>query len=216
MSAPAMIDRRGFLKASAAAGGGLLVAFYVPGLDLGLPAQAPKPQPLLPFAYVKIAPDETVTIVANHSEMGQGVYTSLPMLLNEELQADWSRIRVESAPVDAAYNHPVFGMQMTGGSTTTAAEWDHYRKIGAAARIVLIGAAAQQWKVDASTCRAENGVVIHGPTSKNASYGSLVKVAATLPVPNDVPLKDPKNFTLIGKPTRRLDTPSKTRWCNVR
>jgi isoquinoline 1-oxidoreductase beta subunit len=210
MSAPAMIDRRSFLKTSAAAGGGLVVAFYVPGLKAGLSAQAPKPQALLPFAYVKIAPDETVTIVANHSEMGQGVYTSLPMLLNEELQADWARIRVESAPVDATYNHPVFGMQMTGGSTTTAAEWDHYRQLGAAARVVLIEAAAQQWTVDASTCRVEKGVVIHGPTSKRATFGSLAAAAALLPVPANIPLKDPKNFTLIGKPTRRLDTPSKT------
>jgi isoquinoline 1-oxidoreductase beta subunit len=210
MSAPARIDRRAFLKTSAAAGGGLLVGFYVPGLESTLSAQDPKPQPLLPFAYVKIARDETVTIVANHSEMGQGVYTSLPMLLNEELQADWSKVRVESAPVDATYNHPVFGMQMTGGSTTTAAEWDHYRKLGAAARVVLIAAAALQWKVDASACRVEKGAVIHGPTSKRATYGSLAEAAATLPVPADVPLKDPKNFTLIGKPTRRLDTPSKT------
>jgi isoquinoline 1-oxidoreductase subunit beta len=210
MSAPAMIDRRSFLKTSAAVGGGLVVAFYVPGIKAALSGQAPKPQPLLPFAYVKIAPDETVTIVANHSEMGQGVYTSLPMLLNEELQADWAKIRVESAPVDATYNHPVFGMQMTGGSTTTAAEWDHYRQLGAAARVVLIAAAAQQWKVDASMCRVEKGVVIHGPTSKRATFGSLAASAAALPVPANIPLKDPKNFTLIGKPTRRLDTPSKT------
>src|SRR5450432_1279347 len=210
MSAPAMIDRRSFLKTSAAAGGGLVVAFYVPGAEAALSSQAPPPQPLAPFAYVKIAPDETVTIVSNHSEMGQGVYTSLPMMLNEELQADWSKIRVESAPVDPVYNHPVFGMQMTGGSTTTAGEWEHYRKIGAAARLVLVEAAAQQWKVDASTCRVEKGVVIHGPTSKKATYGSLAAAASTLPVPTTIPLKDPKNFTLIGKPTRRLDTPPKT------
>ena len=209
-SVPAVFGRRSFLKTSAAAGGGLVVALYVPGAAAALSAQAPRPQPLLPFAYVKITPDETVTIVSNHSEMGQGVYTSLPMLLNEELQADWSKIRVESAPVDAMYNHPIFGIQITGGSTTTAAEWDHYRKLGAAARVVLVAAAAQQWKVDASTCRVEKGVVIHPPTSKKATYGSLAAVAATLPVPVDVPLKDPKNFTLIGKPTRRLDTPSKT------
>ena len=211
MSAPAMLDRRSFLKTSAAAGGGLLVAFYAPGVEPMLHAQEgkPKPQPISPFAYVKIAPDESVTIVSNHSEMGQGVYTSLPMLLNEELHADWSRIRVESAPVDAAYNHPLFGMQMTGGSTTTAAEWDHYRQLGAAARVVLVAAAAQQWKVDASACRVEKGVVIHGPTSKRATYGSLVEAAAKIPVPADVALKAPKTFTLIGKPTRRLDTPPK-------
>jgi isoquinoline 1-oxidoreductase beta subunit len=210
MSAPAMIDRRTFLKTSAAAGGGLVVAFYAPRVAAAPSPQAPKPQPLLPFAFVKISPDEIVTIVANHSEMGQGVYTSLPMLLNEELEADWSKIRVESAPVDAAYNHPVFGIQMTGGSTTTAAEWDHYRQLGAAARLVLVAAAAQQWKVDASTCRVEKGAVLHSPTSRKATYGSLVAAAAKLSVPTDVPLKDPQTFTLIGKPTRRLDTPSKT------
>jgi isoquinoline 1-oxidoreductase subunit beta len=119
-------------------------------------------------------------------------------------------IRIESAPVDAAYNHPVFGIQMTGGSTTTAAEWDHYRQLGAAARLVLVAAAAQQWKVDASTCRVEKGAVLHSPTSRKATYGSLVGAAVKLPVPADVPLKDPRTFTLIGKPTRRLDTPSKT------
>src|SRR6202051_4700792 len=110
-----MIGRRSFLKTSAATGGGLVVAFYIPGSAAALSAQAPKPQPLLPFAYVKIAPDETVTIVSNHSEMGQGVYTSLPMLLNEELEADWSRIKVEAAPVDPSYNHTIYGVQMTVG-----------------------------------------------------------------------------------------------------
>jgi isoquinoline 1-oxidoreductase beta subunit len=208
MSAPAMVDRRTFLKTSAAAGGGLIVAFYAP--ELSAQEQKPKPEPILPFAYIKIASDETVTIVANHSEMGQGVYTSLPMLLNEELEADWSKVRVESAPVDAVYNHPIFGMQMTGGSTTTAAEWDHYRKLGAAGRTVLIEAAAQKWNVSADSCRVEKGTVIHTSTSRRASYGSLVETASKLSVPADVPLKEPKDFTLIGKPTRRLDTPQKT------
>jgi isoquinoline 1-oxidoreductase subunit beta len=212
VSAPAIVDRRTFFKSSALAGGGLLLAFYAPGIEGSITAQEqmPKPLPLVPFAYVKIAPDETVTIVANHSEMGQGVYTSLPMLLNEELEADWSRIRVEAAPVDAVYNHPIFGMQMTGGSTTTAAEWDHYRKLGAAGRTVLLEAAAQKWNVPASSCRAEKGVVIHTATSRKASYGSLAEAASKLPVPADIPLKEPNTFTLIGKPTRRLDTPAKT------
>jgi isoquinoline 1-oxidoreductase subunit beta len=208
MSAPAVVDRRTFLKTSAAAGGGLIVAFYGP--ELYAQEQKPKPESIRPFAYIKIASDETVTIVANHSEMGQGVYTSLPMLLNEELEADWSKVRVESAPVDAVYNHPIFGMQMTGGSTTTAAEWDHYRKLGAAGRTVLIEAAAQKWNVSADSCRVEKGTVIHTATSRRASYGSLVETASKLSVPADVPLKEPKDFTLIGKPTRRLDTPPKT------
>src|ERR1700681_2070647 len=153
MSAHAMLDRRAFLKTGAAAGGGLVIAFYVPALSTQ--EQKPKPEPMAPFAYIKIASDEKVTIVANHSEMGQGVYTSLPMLLNEELEADWSKIRVEAAPVDAIYNHPIFGIQMTGGSTTTAAEWEHYRKLGAAGRTVLVEAAAQKWNVPASSCHVE-------------------------------------------------------------
>jgi isoquinoline 1-oxidoreductase beta subunit len=203
-----MLDRRTFLKTSAAAGGGLVVACYVSVLPAQ--EQKPKPEPIAPFAYIKIASDETVTIVANHSEMGQGVYTSLPMLLNEELEADWSKIRVEAAPVDAIYNHPIFGIQMTGGSTTTAAEWDHYRKLGAAGRMVLVEAAAQKWNVPGSSCHAEKGFVIHAATSRKASYGSLLDAASKLSVPADIPLKEPKNFTLIGKPIRRLDTPPKT------
>jgi isoquinoline 1-oxidoreductase subunit beta len=208
MSAQATLDRRAFLKTGAAAGGGLVIAFYVPALSAQ--EQKPKPEAIAPFAYIKIASDEKVTIVANHSEMGQGVYTSLPMLLNEELEADWSKIRVEAAPVDAIYNHPIFGIQMTGGSTTTAAEWDHYRKLGAAGRMVLVEAAAQKWNVPASSCHVEKGFVIHAATSRKASYGSLVDAASKLAVPADIPLKEPKNFTLIGKPTRRLDTPPKT------
>src|SRR5947207_15182650 len=115
-------------------------------------------------AFVRIGTDESVTVISAHSEMGQGIYTSLPMLLNEELQADWSKIRVEAAPVDKVYNHPVFGMQMTGGSTTSPAEWERYRKMGAVARTMLVEAAARQWNVEAASCHVEKGVVIHGAT----------------------------------------------------
>ena len=141
--------------------------------------------------------------------MGQGIYTSLPMLLNEELEADWSKIRVEPAPVDAAYNHTVFGMQMTGGSTTTPSEWERFRKMGAMARLMLVDAAAQKWNVPASECRVEKGVVIHASSGRRASYGSLAAAASQLKSPPDVPLKDPKQFSLIGTPAHRLDTPSK-------
>src|SRR6266478_3636552 len=161
-------------------------------------------------AFVRIGADESVTVISAHSEMGQGIYTSLPMLLNEELQADWSKIRVEAAPVDKVYNHPVFGMQITGGSTTSPAEWERYRKMGAVARTMLVEAAARQWNVDSSGCHVENGVVIHGATGRRATYGSLANAAAQLTPPADVPLKNAKAFTQIGKPTRRLDTPSKT------
>jgi isoquinoline 1-oxidoreductase beta subunit len=142
--------------------------------------------------------------------MGQGVYTSLPMLLNEELEADWSKIGVEAAPVDKVYNHPVFGMQMTGGSTTSPAEWERYRKMGALARTMLVAAAAQKWKVDAASCQVEKGAVLHRASGRRATYGSLANAAAQLTPPAEVKLKDAKSFTLIGKPTRRLDTPSKT------
>src|ERR1700735_3747249 len=120
-------------------------------------------------AFVHIGSDDIVTVISNHSEMGQGIYTSLPMLLNEELEADWARIRVESSPVDAVYNHTVFGLMMTGGSTTTNSEYDRFRKMGAMARIMLIAAAAQSWNVDPQTCRAEKGLVIHSASSRRAS-----------------------------------------------
>src|ERR1700756_3721464 len=205
MSAPAMVGRREFLKTGAAVGGGLLVSWHLPvaGAKTGTAAK----NQVAGNAYVRLGTDESVTVISNHSEMGQGVYTSLPMLLNEELEADWSKIRVEAAPVDKVYNHPVFGMQMTGGSTTSPAEWEHYRKMGALARTMLVSAAAQQWNVDAGSCQVEKGTVLHRATGKRATYGSLASAAAKLTPPAEVKLKDAKSFTLIGKPTRRLDTP---------
>ena len=210
MSAPAMVDRREFLKTGAAVGGGLLVSWCLPLPTAGAGKGAAGENQVALNAFVRIGTDESVTVIANHSEMGQGVYTSLPMLLNEELEADWSKIRVEAAPVDKVYNHPIFGMQMTGGSTTSPAEWERYRKMGALARMMLVSAAAQQWKVDAASCEVEKGVVIHRATGQRATYGSLANAAAQLTPPAEVKLKDAKSFTLIGKPTRRLDTPSKT------
>jgi isoquinoline 1-oxidoreductase beta subunit len=210
MNAPAMVGRREFIKTGAAIGGGLLVSLYAPLPGGPGSALAAEEKAAAVNAFVRIGTDESVTVIAAHSEMGQGVYTSLPMLLNEELQADWSKIRVEAAPVDKVYNHPVFGMQMTGGSTTSPAEWERYRKMGATARVVLVEAAAEKWGVEASSCKVEKGVVIHEATGKRASYGSLASAAAKLTPPADVPLKNPKDFTLVGKPTRRLDTPSKT------
>ena len=211
MSASATLARREFIKTGAALGGGLLVSLYVPvlhGEQSGTAAATDNQFAL--NAFVRIGTDESVTVISAHSEMGQGIYTSLPMLLNEELEADWSKVRVEAAPVDKVYNHPIFGIQMTGGSTTSPAEWDRYRKMGALARTMLVQAAAKQWNVDASSCHVEKGVVIHGATGRRATYGSLANAAAQLTAPADVPLKEAKSFKLIGKPTRRLDTPSKT------
>jgi isoquinoline 1-oxidoreductase beta subunit len=204
-----MVGRREFIRTGAAIGGGLLVSLYAPLPDGPGSELAAEEKDFALNAFVRIGTDESVTVIAAHSEMGQGVYTSLPMLLNEELEADWLKVRVEAAPVDKAYNHPVFGMQMTGGSTTSPAEWERYRNMGATARVMLVQAAAAKWGVDAASCRVEKGVVIHGATGKRATYGSLANAAAQLTPPADVPLKNPKDFTLVGKPTRRLDTPSK-------
>jgi isoquinoline 1-oxidoreductase beta subunit len=209
-AASARIPRRDFLKTSAAIGSGLCIAAYIPELAARTSENPPASGAVFaPNAFVLIAPDDSVIIIANHSEMGQGVYTSLPMLLNEELEADWSKIKVEAAPVNAAYNHTVYGLQMTGGSTTTPSEWERFRKMGAMARLMLVDAAAQKWNVPASECTVEKGVVLHKSSGRRATYGSLVSAASQLKPPADISLKDPKQFTLIGKPVRRLDTPSK-------
>ena len=209
MSATVTVGRREFIKTGAALGGGLLVSLYAPVPDVAASALGTVKKDFVLNAFVRIGTDESVTVISAHSEMGQGIYTSLPMLLNEELEADWSKIRVEAAPVDKVYNHPAFGMQMTGGSTTSPAEWERYRKVGATARVMLVEAAAAKWGVEASSCRVEKGVVIHAATNKRATYGSLADAAAKLTPPANVPLKNPKDFTLVGKPTRRLDSPSK-------
>jgi len=202
------IARRDFLKTASALTGGLCIAAYIPELAArsveGAPANV-----FAPNAFVRIASDDSVTVIINHSEMGQGIYTSLPMLLNEELETDWSKIKIEPAPVDPAYNHTLFGLQMTGGSTTTPSEWERFRKMGAMARLMLVDAAAQRWNVRTSECHVGRGVVIHAASGRKATYGSLATAASQLKPPANIPLKDPKQFTLVGKPTRRLDTPSK-------
>lgn len=203
-------SRREFLQGSAALTGGLVIGFYLPlGGGRAFAADAP-PKPVYPpNAFIHIAADDSITIVVNKSEMGQGVYTSLPMLVAEELEADWSRIRVESAPVAAVYNHTGFGMQLTGGSTSIPSSWEQLRRVGASARVLLIRAAAQQWGVPESECHAEMSQVIHAKSGRKSSYGALAAAAANLPLPDNVPLKQPKDFKLLGKPMKRLDTPEK-------
>src|ERR1700730_11881950 len=178
MSAPAKVGRREFLKTGAAVGGGLLVSWYLPVPSARAGTAAAGENQVALNAFVRIGTDESVTVISSHSEMGQGIYTSLPMLLNEELEADWAKIRVEAAPVDKVYNHPAFGMQMTGGSTTTPGEWEHYRKMGALARTMLVTAAAHQWNVDAASCQVENGAVLHRATGRRATYGSPANTAS--------------------------------------
>ena len=207
MSAP-RIERREFLKFSLAAGGGLLIGFSLPGADMFATAQAQSTTVFMPNAFLRIGTDDRVTVIVNHSEMGQGVYTALPMLLAEELDADWSKIGFESAPVDPKYNHPVFGMQITGGSSSVWSAFEQYRKAGAAARGMLIAAAAQQWNVNPATLRTDSGAVFDG-TNRKLTYGQLAEAAAKLTPPAEVTLKDPKTFKLIGKPVKRLDTSEK-------
>jgi isoquinoline 1-oxidoreductase subunit beta len=207
------VGRRTFLKTSASLGAGLCIAAYVP--EFGGTAAAGELAPVgsgifAPNAFVRIAPDETVTVIVNHSEMGQGIYTSLPMPLNEELEANWSKIKVEAAPVYAAYNHTIYGVQMTGGSTTTPSEWERFRKMGAMARLMLISAAAEKWSVHPESCSVKNGFVIPAASGKKTSYGSVAEAASKLKPPTVIPLKEPEKFILVGKSTRRLDTPSKT------
>ncbi len=201
--------RRKFIKDSAALMGGLVIGFYLPIKGGRVYAADAPPKPVYPpNAFIRIAADDSITIVVNKSEMGQGVYTSLPMLIAEELEADWSRISVESAPVAAVYNHTSFPMQMTGGSTSITSTWEQMRRVGASGRMLLIRAAAQQWNVPESECHAENSQVIHA-SGKKLSYGKLADAAAKLPLPDNVTLKLPKDFKIIGKATKRLDTPAK-------
>jgi len=205
------LSRRTFLRAGAAAGGGLLVSFSLPArIGTALAAGPQAAREFKPNGFIRIDRDGGVTLVMHKVEMGQGTYTSMPMLLAEELEVDLSQVRLEHAPPDdALYAEPLFGVQETGGSTSVRGNWEPLRRAGATARTMLVSAAAQTWKVEPSSCRAANGVVMHGPTGRSLTYGALVDRAALLPVPSGVALKDPKDFKLIGTPAKRLDTPDK-------
>jgi isoquinoline 1-oxidoreductase beta subunit len=203
------LNRRDFLRAGVTLGGGLILAchFNVPGPTA--PAAGPgRPAPFAPNAFLRVGDDGTVTVIVNKSEMGQGVYTALPMIVAEELACDWKRVRVEAAPVAAVYNHTVFGSMMTGGSTSVRTEWERLAQAGAAAREMLRRAAADAWKAELSACRAENGQVVH-TDGRTLSYGELAGPAARLPLPDKVQLKDPADYSLIGRPIHRLDSPAK-------
>jgi len=208
MSPAGTLDRREFLKKTTVGGTVLLVGFYLPGKHEAL-AAVPPPESVAANAWVRIASDDTVTIIIDKSEMGQGVVTSLAMLLAEELDFDWKKVKTEFAPAAPAYFNPVFGVQGTGGSTSVRASWGPLTKAGAAAREMLIAAAAQQWYVDASSCHVENGYVVHNGTGKKLGYGALAERAAKMAVPANPPLKDPQKYKYIGKPRKRLDTPAK-------
>jgi isoquinoline 1-oxidoreductase beta subunit len=202
------LSRRGLLRAGAALGGGLLLSI---GLPLpGTRAAAADRQDFRPSAFVRIGRDGRVTLTIPQVEMGQGVYTALAMLVAEELDVGLTQVQVEHAPADdSRFANPLIGIQFTGGSTSVRAFFLPLRQAGAAARAMLIAAAADRWQVDPAGCHTESGGVVHGASSRRLSYGDLVDAAARLPAPTEVPLKDPSAFRLIGTPAKRLDVAGK-------
>jgi isoquinoline 1-oxidoreductase subunit beta len=191
------LSRREFVAAGVAAGAGLVIGFYLPhGNSPG--------STFAPNAYLKITPDGKITIVVARSEMGQGVCTSLPMILAEELEADWKQITIAQAGASTLY-----GDQTTGGSASVRTTWDPMRKAGAAAREMLISAAALEWGVARSACKAENSAVVHAPSNRRLTYAQLAGKAGAQPIPTDVPLKQAKDYQIVGKSVPRIDTPSK-------
>ncbi len=209
MSAPTLFDRRNFLRAGAALGGGLLIAIQFPFEAAAGEKTAQQDGPFTPNAFVRIATNGKVTVMINKAEMGQGVSTALAMLVAEELDADWKDVGFEFAPVDPVYNHPGMPLQFTGGSTSVMGMTGPLKQAGALARAMLISAAAMEWKVPAAECETTPGVVIHTKRGYRASYGELVVAAAVAEVPKEVVLKEPATYRILGKSTRRLDTPQK-------
>ncbi|WP_027800087.1 xanthine dehydrogenase family protein molybdopterin-binding subunit [Paraburkholderia dilworthii] len=218
------LSRRSFLKlgvtVSAAAGGGLLLGFSMPAVSQDQKAgksviggdanEAPQSGVFAPNAFIQIDTAGKVTLVIPKVEMGQGVYTSIPMLIAEELEVSLDTVTLDHAPPDEKlFTDPLLGGQLTGGSTSIRYAWEPMRKAGATARTLLISAAAQQWQVDAASCHAKAGQVIHAASNRSIGYGQLVDAAAKLPVPQNVPLKDPKDFKIIGTAVKRLDSPEK-------
>jgi isoquinoline 1-oxidoreductase beta subunit len=198
-------SRRDFMKLAAAGTTGLAISFYVPNVARAVPAAA-KPLPQA-NAFLRIGKDDSVTVLLAHSEMGQGIWTGLAMLIADELDADWTKVKSEHAPAAPVYAHPVMGMQMTGGSMSTWAEFERYRQVGAMAKDMLVRAAAAKWKVPPSKIKVASGVISSG--AKQGTFGEFAEEAMKLSPPKTVTLKDPKDWKLIGKPTKRLDTPEK-------
>src|ERR1700688_2211514 len=206
------LSRRRFLSVSAAVGGGLLIGFTT-GPSIGAvdaPQSVARP-PFTPNAFVRIGSDGQVVMTMPYVEMGQGTYTSIPMLIAEELEVDLKQVRLEHAPPnEKLYGNPLLGgIQATGNSNAIRAAWQPMRQAGATARTMLVAAAAKRWSVHPASCHARSGEVLHAPTGRRIKYGKLAADAARLPVPENVTLKRPQDFKLIGTPAKRLDAPSK-------
>jgi len=194
------LSRREFVGAGIGAAAGLVIGFYLPHKGES------QKNSFSPNAYLRITPDNKITIVVARSEMGQGVRTALPMILAEELEADWKQIEIEQAGASTLY-----GDQTTGGSASIRTTWDPMRKAGASAREMLISAAALTWGVSRSTCTAEAGHIKHAASNRSVSYGELVGKASTLPIPSDVTLKQSKDYKIVGQRLPRLDSLAKVK-----
>ena len=199
------VNRREFLKKSAVGSTGLMIGFYLPGKYQALAGVPPK-QGAAINAWVQIAPDDSVLLLIDKSEMGQGISTALSMILAEELDLDWKKIRTEFAPAAPQYFNPIFGMQGTGGSSSIRGSWEPLAKAGAAAREMLVATAAKRWGVAAEACHTENNAVVNTASGKSLGYGSLVEEAVKLPVPVNPKLKEAKDYKFVGKPTKRIDS----------
>jgi isoquinoline 1-oxidoreductase beta subunit len=201
-----ILSRRSFLQAAAAAGGGLVLGLTLP-LGRGEAAEAGA---FTPNAFVRVTTDGQIILTMPYVEMGQGTYTSIPMLIAEELEVDLKQVQLEHAPPDdKLYANPLLGAQATGGSTAIRAAWEPMRRAGATARVMLVSAAAARWKVDPQSCHAQSGEVIHEATGRRFAYRELADDAAHMPIPENVELKQPQDFKLIGTPAKRLDLPAK-------
>jgi isoquinoline 1-oxidoreductase subunit beta len=208
MATASVLNRRAFLKSSAATGAALVIGFHLPSSAFAHTAEDQEKKPVNPFnAWVRITPNNQVTLILGKSEMGQGVMTSLPMILAEELCLDWKQVRIEQAPTNpAVYDHG------TGGSGSIAGSWEPLRQVGAAAREMLVTAAAQHWNVNRDTCKPQNGGILHGARKQFLTYGELVEDASKLPVPdlNTVPLKNSADFTIVGHDHNRFEALAKS------
>jgi isoquinoline 1-oxidoreductase beta subunit len=204
-------SRRGFLKVAAAAGGSLMVGFWtLPGEALAAASKTAAAAPADLNAFIAIGADDSITLTMPKVEMGQGTYTSIPMLIAEELEVDMNKIVLRHAPPDAKVYGAPFGDQFTGGSLSMRTMYEPMRQTGAAARMVLIQAAANEWKVPAESCTAAHGEVVHAASGRRLKYGKLVAAAGQLKAPEKIALKDAKDFKLIGTPAKRLDAKGKT------
>jgi isoquinoline 1-oxidoreductase beta subunit len=204
------INRRRFLKIGACSGAVLTLGIYLGAGGEKRKSTAEvwpdRPGHFQPNAWLSIGDDESVTVRVHHTEMGQGITTALAMVVAEELDADWAKVRVEIAPAEAVYKNPRFNSQMTAASTSVRTSWDPLRRAGAAARQMLMAAAARRWDVPIEECRTERGAVVHERSARRSRYGELVHAAEKIPEPREVVLKQPDHFRIAGQPLPRLDT----------